>query len=231
MASHDGNEEGSDGNYESDCDASSISSWSESEMPDLSFAPMPAMCKAWKEHWDPTVGKVLLSGDFGFTRLEDDTAIFQLLDCAPEFKDPLIDTCKRTAPPDVTFGNIVHDVETPELCADWPALTLTCPWRALIGRVLAEELRVDAYRARVHPAMMTAAKRARRRAEAAGGEVDMATMMRMLDMSADASRGAYVAVRSARRGRADRVGDERLETARQVAAMRAYDDDDDDEEE
>ncbi|KAJ6593057.1 hypothetical protein B0H19DRAFT_12044 [Mycena capillaripes] len=196
------------------------------------------VCKAWKEHveflaktewireasfnysgemiWDPTVGKVFLNGDFTLQRFEGDVAIFQILDCAPEFKKPLISVCKRTAPPDIQVGSIVHDVEIPEMSVDWDTLTIACPWRPLIARLMAEELRVEAHRELSHRAMMSAAKRARH--AAAGGEVDMGTMMRLFQMFANKGLEAYVAVRVARTGRADKEGDERLKLVRSAAS-------------
>ncbi|KAJ7513301.1 hypothetical protein B0H11DRAFT_1843736 [Mycena galericulata] len=259
----------SQGDFESDDDASSVSSFNENDMPSRSFDPMPAhltlpvelhrvilscetnryhepwgtyrfVCKTWKEHieflaktewirdasftypgemiWDPTVGKVSLSGDFTFQRLDGDLAVFRILECAPEFKKDLIKACKRTSPPDVEIGDIVHDVEIPDMSVDWDNLTLTCPWRSVIGRVLAEELRVEAHRKLSHHAMMTTAKLARRRAP--GGQVDMNTMLDMFKLFANKSLDAYAAVRTARRGGADKKGDERLKMARHVASMR-----------
>ncbi|KAJ6480549.1 hypothetical protein C8R47DRAFT_1074290 [Mycena vitilis] len=261
----------SEGSYESDEDASSVSSFSESDMPNGSFAPMPArltlpaelhrtvlaletrgyhemwgtyrfVSKAWKESveflaktewikdarfvypgetiWDPKVGKVFLEGEFTFQRFDGEIAVFQMLDCAEEFKRPLIRLCKLTAFPDVQVGDIVHDVEITGMSVDWDTLTITCPWRELIGRLMAEELRVAAHRKRAAHEMMSAAKRARRAAP--DGEVDMGTIMELFGMFAGKTTDAYVAVRTARHGVGDRQGDERLKMARQAAAMRDF---------
>ncbi|KAJ6616040.1 hypothetical protein B0H10DRAFT_1413968 [Mycena sp. CBHHK59/15] len=248
---------------------SSVSSFSESEMPDKSFDPMPVrltlpielhrlvlswetsqyqimwrtyrlVCKAWKEQVEflaktewilysgfnypgymilqqyDSDGKVFLNGDFTFQRMEGDTAIFQT-DCAAEYKKELVRACKATAPPDVEVCEMVHDVEISGMVVDWDTLTISCPWRPLIGRVVAEELRVAAYRARSHKVLMTAAKRMRRRC---GGDVDLDGFQTMLTMFAEHWQAAYVAVRLERRGRADKRGDERLKHARQAASIR-----------
>ncbi|KAF8187330.1 hypothetical protein K438DRAFT_1972958 [Mycena galopus ATCC 62051] len=50
------------------------------------------------------------------------------------------------------------------MSVDWDTLTITCPWRPLIGRVMAEGLRVDAYRKKAQHEMMSATKRAKRAA-------------------------------------------------------------------
>ncbi|KAF8172220.1 hypothetical protein K438DRAFT_1981669 [Mycena galopus ATCC 62051] len=198
------------------------------------------VCKAWKEHveflaktewiWDATFhypgemmrvpghGKVFFNGDFSFQRLEGDSAIFQVVDCAAEFKKQLIEICKRSPPPDVEIGDIVDDVEISEMSVDWDTLTITCPWRPLVGRLMAEELRVQAYRHQSNREMMTAAKRVRHAAP--GGEVGLDVMMNFMEMFADKWLEAYVAVRTARHGRSDRRGDERLKLARQAASMR-----------
>ncbi|KAJ7020664.1 hypothetical protein C8F04DRAFT_973990 [Mycena alexandri] len=189
-----------------------------------------SVCQTWKadvehlaktqwlqrDHWDPEFGKVVLNGDFTFQRLDDDTAVFRITDCAPEFRKPLIKACKRSGPPDVHVDEIVHDVPIDGMSVDWDALTLTCPWRAVIGRVLAEELRVDARRGRSHKKMMTLAKRARARC---GGDVDMDTFSGMLEVFGKNYLDAYVVVRRERLGRDDPEGDERLKMARFVAGF------------
>lgn len=83
---------------------------------------------------------------------------------------------------------------------------------------MAEELRVEAQREHAQHEMMSAAKRARH--AAAGGDVDMGTMLDLFKMFANKGLEAYVAVRTARRGRADKQGDERLKVARRDASMR-----------
>ncbi|KAJ7733003.1 hypothetical protein B0H16DRAFT_1580315 [Mycena metata] len=262
---HDSNQSGSE--YESEDDAASVSSWSESESPNDSFEPMPEnltlpvelhrrilysddglryedlwgscrlVCHAWKadfEHlaktqwlqetyfiypgdmmWDPQSGKVILDGDFTFQRLEGETVVFQITDCAPEFRKPLIKACKHVRP-DVHVDELVHDVPIPGMSVDWDALTLTCPWRAVIGRVLAEELRVAAHRSRSHKKMMTLAKRARARC---GGDVDMDTFSEMIEVFEKNYLDVYVVVRRERLGRADPEGDETLKMARFVASF------------
>ncbi|KAJ7733681.1 hypothetical protein B0H16DRAFT_1732234 [Mycena metata] len=245
---HNSNQSGSE--YQSEDDATSVSSWSESESPDDSFEPMPEnltlpielhrrilysddglryedlwglcrlVCHAWKadvEHlaktqwlqetyflypgdmmactWDPQYGKVILDGDFTFQRLEGETAHVR---------------------PDVHVDELVHDVPIPGMSVDWDALTLTCPWRAVIRRVLAEELRVAAHRSRSHKKMMTLAKRARGRC---GGDVDMDTFSEMIEVFGKNYLDAYVVVRRERLGRADPEGDERLKMARFVASF------------
>ncbi|KAF7377089.1 hypothetical protein MSAN_00127500 [Mycena sanguinolenta] len=198
------------------------------------------VCKAWKEHieflaktewirnttlyypgemiWDEKIGKVFLNGDFSFQRLEGDSAIFQVPDCAPEFQKQLIEICKRCSAPDVEVGDVVHDVEIPEMSVDWNTLTITCPWRPLIGRVMAEELRVDAYRKKAQHELMSASKRAKRTAP--GGNVDFGTLMELYKNFTNKAQDGYVAVRIARRGKLDRAGDQRLKSARQAASMR-----------
>ncbi|KAJ7512806.1 hypothetical protein B0H11DRAFT_1898087 [Mycena galericulata] len=252
--------------YVSDVEGSesdgSISSFSESELPDSSFETMPEhltlplelqhnilsqetsqfaimwgtyrfVCKAWKEHveylakteWvrtgafsyegymirDPEEGKVLLKGFFEFVRMDGDTAIFQD-ECAPEFHKAFVTACKATSPPDVEVCGIVHDVKIPGMSVHWKTLTITCPWRALVGRLLAEELRVDAYRARTNRVMMTKVKRLR----SAGLE----KVEEAVHLFAAHVHGAYEAVRKARLGRTDRRGDERLKHARVAASWR-----------
>ncbi|KAJ7657232.1 hypothetical protein DFH06DRAFT_1473223 [Mycena polygramma] len=197
------------------------------------------VCKAWKESvefsaktewlreasfdypgevWDATDGRTRMGGYFEFQRLEGELAVFQILDCSEKDKKSLIKACKRTKNPDVQVGEIVHDVEIPGISIEWDTLTITCAWRVLIGRVMAEELRVEAHRELSQHAMMGAAKRARRTAP--GGEVDMDTMMDLFKMFANNMQDAYVAVRTQRRGGADPRGDERLKKARFVASMR-----------
>ncbi|KAF7365956.1 hypothetical protein MVEN_00471000 [Mycena venus] len=252
--------------------ASSVSSWSESESPDPSFASMPEdlilpvelhrrilyssdryedlwgtyrlVCKAWKEDverlakkewirkttfnypggtmWDPKIGKVVLNGDFTFQRLDGDVAIFAITDCDDEYRKPLIRACKRVGPPDVYVDEIIHDVPIPGMSVDWDTLTLTCHWRTVIARVLAEELRVEAHRWRNHKKMMTLAKRARARC---GGDVDMDTFSEMLGVFGQHYLDAYVQVRKERLGRTDRKGDERLKMARFIASIPGDDED------
>ncbi|KAF8194479.1 hypothetical protein K438DRAFT_1969092 [Mycena galopus ATCC 62051] len=198
------------------------------------------VCKAWKEHieslaktewirdttlyypgemiWDEKIGKVFLNGDFSFQRLEGDSAIFQITDCAPEFKRQLIEVCEPCYAPDVQVDDVVHDVEIPEMSVDWDTLTITCPWRPLIGRVMAEELRVDAYRKKAQNEMMSATKRAKRAAP--GGNVDFGTLMELFKNFAKKGQDVYVAVRTVRWGNLDRAGDQRLKSARQAESMR-----------
>ncbi|KAJ6480531.1 hypothetical protein C8R47DRAFT_1197987 [Mycena vitilis] len=264
---HEDLHDGSEGNNDSDDDASTVSSFRDSELADRSFAPMPErlalplelqravlsfedtwyqemwgtyrfVCKAWKESveflaktewlreagfdypgdmWDATDERTRMGGYFEFQRLEGELAVFQILDCSEEDKESLIEACERIRTPDVEVGGIVHDVEIPGISVDWDTLTIICPWRVLIGRVMAEELRVEAHRQLSQHAMMGAAKRARRTAP--GGEVDMDTMMDMFKMFANNMLDAYVAVRTERRGRADPRGDERLKKARFVASL------------
>jgi len=156
-------------------------------------------------------GKVFLSGFFEFLRMDGDTAVFQD-ECAPEYHKSFVRACKATSPPDVEICGFVHDVEIPDMSVDWKTLTITCPWRALVGRVLAEELRVEAYRAHTNRVMMSKVKRLRSdgfdKLEAA------------IHLFAAHVHGAYEAVRKARLGRTDKRGDERLKQARVAASWR-----------
>jgi hypothetical protein len=102
------------------------------------------------------------------------------------------------------------------MSVDWDTLTLTCPWRTVIARVLAEELRVEAYRKLSH-GKITAAKRMRHQC---GGDVGLDNMMKMFHIFGQNYLAAYVAVRKARLGRADPEGDERLKRARQASSFR-----------
>jgi hypothetical protein len=97
---------------------------------------------------------------------------------------------------------------------DWETLTLTCPWRIIIARVLAEELRVQQYRARLQVKIMTACKRM---CHAAGGDVELDRLMKLFLKDYAES---YVAVRKPRLGWMDGVIDERLEMARLAASER-----------
>jgi hypothetical protein len=188
--------------------------------------------------WHPERGKVYLDGNFTFQRLEGELAIFQITDCAPEFVEQLVEVCQATLVPDVEVGEIVHDVEVglslsttlPELyrptqikqmSVEWDTLTLTCPWRIVIASVLAEELRVVAYRRRAHKEMMTTTKRLRHKA---GGDLGLDDLMKMMRSYQERFLAAYVEVRKARRGGSDKRGDERLKIARQVASMHELDD-------
>ncbi|KAJ7486765.1 hypothetical protein FB451DRAFT_1168164 [Mycena latifolia] len=197
------------------------------------------VCKAWKEQveflartewirettfdypgdtiWDPEHGKVYLNGDFTFQRLEGELAVFQIMGCAPEFREALVDVCQDWPVPDVEVGETVHDVEIDGMVIDWDTLTLTCGWRTVIGRVLAEELRVDAHRARSHAEMMTAAKRMRHKC---GADVGVDNLVKMMRVFAANYLAAYVAVRRARLGRADKPGEKRLKMARHMASFR-----------
>ncbi|KAJ7634925.1 hypothetical protein FB45DRAFT_1025831 [Roridomyces roridus] len=189
--------------------------------------------RAWKEHVEflaktewvttgafeypgymirhPKDGKVFLCGFFEFLRLDGDTAVFQA-ECAREYHKNLVVACKATAPPDVQVCGFVHDVPIAGMEVEWKTLIITCPWRAIVGRVLAEELRVEAYRARTNRRMMTKVKRLR-----SGG---MDKIGEALDLFAAHLHGAYAAVRKARLGRADKRGDERLKQARVAASWR-----------
>ncbi|KAJ6460724.1 hypothetical protein DFH09DRAFT_1229804 [Mycena vulgaris] len=189
--------------------------------------------KAWKEHiehlartqWvrnatfsyrgymirDAEENKVFLNGCFEFRRMEGETAVFDMT-CAEKYHKELVKACKGTSPPDVEVCGFVHDVPIPDMVIDWDALTLTCPWRTLVGRVLAEELRVEAYRARAHKALMTKVKRL-------PGD-PMARVMAALELYGAHVHDAYEAVRKERLGRTDKRGDERLKEARVVASYR-----------
>ncbi|KAJ7636189.1 hypothetical protein FB45DRAFT_1055678 [Roridomyces roridus] len=248
-------------------DASSVSSFSESELPgNRSIAPMPEhltlptelqrlilsfereyqkawgtyrlVSKTWKEHveclaktewvretfidypgetiWDPEIGKVHLSGEFAFDSLDGDTAVFKIKDCAPQFKDALIEICEQIDDsPAIEIGEIVHDVQIPEMSVDWPTLTLTCPWRPLIGRIIAEELRVDVIRAASRHETMNTMKKLKRK-----GDVGMDAMFGMLKSIAGGTASAYDTVRAQRLGYTDKEGDERLRDARKAISMR-----------
>ncbi|KAJ7473471.1 hypothetical protein FB451DRAFT_1558680 [Mycena latifolia] len=193
------------------------------------------VCKAWKEHieylarteWirtaafdypgymtrDTRGNKVCLDGFFEFRRMDDDTAVFDTT-CAKKYHKAMVKACKATAPPDVQVCGLVHDVPIPEMVVDWDALTITCPWRALVVRVLAEELRVDAYRARENKAMMTQVKRL------PGGTMER--IEAAIRLFATHVHGAYEAVRKERLGRVDKDGDERLKQARVAASYRMF---------
>ncbi|KAF8186063.1 hypothetical protein K438DRAFT_2019836 [Mycena galopus ATCC 62051] len=153
-------------------------------------------------HWDPKIGKAFLSGGFTFQCLDGEFAIFQTL-CAPELQKDLVEICKRHSPPDVTEGEIVHNVEIPEMSVDWDTLTLTCPWRSLIGRVMTEELRVEALQEQSNRETMTAAKRARQAADSAGEAVSMDAMMELFKMFA--RKGRRYMSRYAPRGAGERI--------------------------
>ncbi|KAJ7488055.1 hypothetical protein FB451DRAFT_1226325 [Mycena latifolia] len=196
------------------------------------------VCKAWKEQveflaktewirdatffypgsrmWDPEIGNVLLDGLFSFLRLEEDLALFEIADCDPKYREALADACSSVSRPDVGVGPFIHDVEIPGMSVDWDSLTLTCPWRTIIGRVLAEELRVVEYRGHSHQKMMNTAKRMRR---AAGGDVGLDGMMELFEMFGKIYDVSYIEVRKARLGRTDERGDERLKMARFGASM------------
>ncbi|KAK7045157.1 hypothetical protein R3P38DRAFT_188964 [Favolaschia claudopus] len=178
--------------------------------------------------WDQKIGKVFLNGDFSFQRLEGDIAHYAITDCAPEFRKALVRVCKTSrAPPDVQVGEIVHDVEIPGMQVDWDTLTLTCPWRPLIARLMAEELRVEAQRATGYTDLWKFAKTAKKRN---GGEsADMESIGQMLKMFGNNFKDAYVAVRRKRMGYADKEGDERLKSKRFVASLAGVDDVDEDE--
>ncbi|KAJ7080925.1 hypothetical protein B0H15DRAFT_890496 [Mycena belliarum] len=191
------------------------------------------VCKAWKEHieylarteWiqtaafdypgymirDAEENKVFLSGFFEFRRMDGDTAVFDT-SCAPEYHKRLVQACKRTAPPDVQVCGFVHDVPITGMTVDWDALTLSCPWRAVVARVLSEELHVEAYRARTNKAMMTEVKRMR-----ADPMFNLEAAFRLFGAHVH---GAYEAVRKERLGRTDKAGDERLKHARVAASYR-----------
>ncbi|KAK7045156.1 hypothetical protein R3P38DRAFT_2882832 [Favolaschia claudopus] len=85
-----------------------------------------------------------LNGNFHFQRLEEDEAIFAAYKRAMSYHSSLTNAMRRCGPPAVKLGFIIHDIPTPELSFDYVNLTLTCPWRAVIRRVLGEELRVQA---------------------------------------------------------------------------------------
>ncbi|KAJ7176246.1 hypothetical protein C8R43DRAFT_975282 [Mycena crocata] len=250
-------ESGSESDYTSE-DEFSVSSFSESELPDKSFRPMPdrltlpselqqlvlscedsyyeglwgdycLVCKAWKEwvehiaktEWLPLTSfhcPVSITATFMFHELEGDVAVFRF-HYDGKHRERLIDACERAPAPDVYVDALVHDVEIPDMSVDWDTLTLTCPWRNVIGRVLAEELRVVAYRAMSHKDMMTAAKRMR---HACGGDVDMENFGKMIELFGENYMAAYPAVRKARLGRTDERGDERLKMARYYSSMRDF---------
>ncbi|KAJ7156878.1 hypothetical protein C8R43DRAFT_407166 [Mycena crocata] len=195
------------------------------------------VCKAWKAHieslaerqWvrtgafayrgymtrDSEENKVFLSGFFTFQRLEGDTAVFADTECVDKYRKSLIKACKATAPPDVQVCGFVHDIEIPDMSVDWPALTITCPWRMFVGRILAEELRVEAYRAQRHKAMMTKVKRM-------PGD-GLEKFQAALKLFGSHVHSSYEAVRKARIGYTDRDGDERLKHARVAAGWRLLD--------
>ncbi|KAJ7083428.1 hypothetical protein C8R44DRAFT_822430 [Mycena epipterygia] len=212
----------------------------ETSQPQVLWGTYRFVCKAWKEHvehiartqWvrksafyyrgymtrDAEENKVFLNGDFTFQRMDGDNAIFAT-DCVVKYRRMLAKACKATSPPDVEVCEFVHDVKIPGMVADWEALTIACPWRALVGRVLTEELRVDAYRVNTNKAMMTKVKRMR------GGLENLRAIMSLF---AAHVHGAYEAVRKARLGYTDKRGDERLKEARAAVSWRLREEEDDD---
>lgn len=101
------------------------------------------------------------------------------------------------------------------MVVDWDTLTITCPWRALVGRVLAEELKVVAHRARTLKTLLTKGKRLQR----AGADI-IDCIEPIAHMFAEHVSDAYSAVRTARRGHRDVAGDKRLQSARVMADMK-----------
>ncbi|KAJ7230631.1 hypothetical protein GGX14DRAFT_411574 [Mycena pura] len=194
------------------------------------------VCKAWKEYimhlartqWvrtaafaysgymirDAEYNKVFLSGFFSFKCMDGDTAVFRD-ECVEEHRVAFVKACKSTAPPDVEVCGFVHDVDIPSMSVDWDTLTITCPWRALVGRVLAEELRVEAYGAAKFKNLMTKVKRMR------GNELERFTAA--LYLYAEHHHDSYESVRRERLGYADKEGDERLKHARVAASYRLSD--------
>ncbi|KAF7372667.1 hypothetical protein MVEN_00130000 [Mycena venus] len=194
------------------------------------------VCKAWKEEVErlakkewirevtfsypvgvtvhPPNGTVVLDGDFTFQHLDGDLAVFAFIDCDDEYRKPIIEAYKGIGSPDVYFDEIVHDVPIPGMSVDWDALTLTCNWSTVIASVLAEELHVEAYGRRSVKKLETLLRRARARC---GGEVDDATLHKMIAIFALWYEEAYDEVRKKRLGRTDRNGDERLKKARSMA--------------
>ncbi|KAF7372668.1 hypothetical protein MVEN_00130100 [Mycena venus] len=180
------------------------------------------VCKAWKEEverlakkewirkaafsypggvmWHPTKGEVVLTSDFTFQELDGDLAVFAPIDCNDdEYRKP---SCFGS--PDVYLDVMVHDVWIPGISIDLGTYTLSCSWRTLIARVLAEELHVEAYHRRSARNARTLLRRVR---AWCGGEVDEA--IRGLSYQE-----AYDKVRKERLGRTDRTGDKRLKKAR-----------------
>ncbi|KAF7357005.1 hypothetical protein MVEN_01037100 [Mycena venus] len=194
-----------------------------------------AVCKAWREHveyiaktkWvhtgaflyagymarDADQNKVFLSGSFNFQRIEGDNGVFTDTDCADKYRKAYVKACKATSPPDAELCGFVHDVKIPGMSVDWDTLTITCPWRALVDGVLAEELRVEAYRKTRFKALMTQVKRM-------PGD-GLAKFQASLKLFGAHVHGAYEAVRKARLGYTDREGDERLKQGRVAASYRA----------
>lgn len=166
--------------------------------------------------------------------MDGETAVFRD-ECVEEHREAFVKACKSTAPPDVEVCGFVHDVDVrppkslprlslthflspqiPSMSVDWDSLTITCPWRALVGRVLAEELRVEAYGATKFKNLMTKVKRMR------GNEFER--FKAALNLYSEHHHGSYETVRRERLGYADKEGDERLKHARVAASFRLSDD-------
>ncbi|KAJ6581061.1 hypothetical protein B0H19DRAFT_1113481 [Mycena capillaripes] len=210
----------------------------ESSQFQLTWGTYRFVCSAWKEHieylskkewvrtgafhypgymWRDAEGdKVYLGGCFSFERMDGDTAVFADTGCADEYRKAYVKACKATSPPDVELCGFVHDVPIPGMAVDWDTLTITCPWRALVGRLFAEELRVVAYRAERNKAMMTAVKRM-------PGD-GLEKFEAAFHLFAAHVHGAYEAVRRARLGYIDTAGDERLKMERVAASWREIED-------
>ncbi|KAJ7777381.1 hypothetical protein B0H16DRAFT_956009 [Mycena metata] len=198
------------------------------------------VCKAWKEYiehlaktrWvrtgaflyagymtrDAEENKVFLSGSFTFNRMEDDTVFFTDK-CADKYRTAFIKACKATSPPDVELCGFVHDVEIPGMSVDWTTLTITCHWRSLVGRLFAEELRVEAHRHRTNKEMMTKVKRM-----PGDGMSKIEAAVRLFGKHVH---GAYESVRRKRLGYTDKRGDERLKQARVAASWRLLEEEED----
>ncbi|KAF7309540.1 hypothetical protein MIND_00324800 [Mycena indigotica] len=195
------------------------------------------VCKAWNEYilelaekrWIPNaafhyrgymtrdsgLNKVLLGGAFEFSRMDGDNAIFAS-DSSEEHRKAFIKACKATSPPDVEVCMLVHDVQIPGMTVDWDALTITCPWRNLVGRVLAEELRVEEFKKTSYKKLILAAKELRSQG--------MDGIYAMLDMYANHLDDAYSSVRRERLGYVDKAGDERLKQLRVSASLALLED-------
>jgi hypothetical protein len=104
------------------------------------------------------------------------------------------------------------------MSVDWDTLTITCSWRALVGRVFAEELRVDAYRASTLEAMMTKVK------EIPGEGMDR--IQAVFHLLGNSFQGPYEAVRKERLGYTDKHGDERLKQERAAISWRLLEEED-----
>ncbi|ORY90794.1 hypothetical protein BCR35DRAFT_349711 [Leucosporidium creatinivorum] len=159
-------------------------------------------------------GKLMLSANYEFQRVDGDLAIFQELECAPQYHRHIRYWIKDVRRLDCFLGYAVHDLRMPTMRKQKTGdLIITVPWKAYVGHILQEEAFIEPLKAICDKEMMAAGQRLKD-----ASDPDNMDMMAIFSLFITFKDKPYAQRRAQRLGRKDRRGDEALHRAKEWEA-------------